>query len=50
MSGSSVLERLVVPPASLEILDGDLSIGGFNLLDCASPRLCRLVGMLEKTH
>ena len=48
MSGSSVEKRLVVPPASLEILDGDLSIGGFNLLDCASPRLCRLVGMLEK--
>ena len=48
MSGSSVRERLVVPPASLEILGGELCIGGFNLLGRASPGLCRLIAMLEK--
>ncbi len=48
MSGISVEKRLLVPPASLEILGGGLSIGGLNLLGGTTPRLYRLVTMLEK--
>lgn len=48
MSQRPVRERLVVPPASLEVLGSDLCIGGLNLLGSSSPRLRRLVDMLEK--
>lgn len=47
MSGRTVRARLVVPPASSEILGGGLCIGRFNRSDTASPRLDRLVAMLK---
>lgn len=47
MSQRPVRARLTVPPGTLDLLGGDLSVGGFDLLGGSTPRLRRLVAMLE---